>query len=196
MRAQTAYRRGCLQYRDHRLSGNLHRPLLRRPDRRAHVPADRQLRRESRRQGIRRGRGSKAWWSASSRRIASNWRAEESAEQFLAENGIPVAAEIDTRALVRHLRSRGVMRGVLSASAGADVHGLVERARNVAVDGGPRSGYERQHHVELRVGHAGRAGARRRTTCRRRARSAATWWPTTSASSATFCGSWSGGLRA
>ncbi len=62
-------------------------------------------------------------------RIASNWRSQESAEQFLAENGIPVAAEIDTRALVRHLRSRGVMRGVLAASEGADIHGLVERAR-------------------------------------------------------------------
>ena len=37
--------------------------------------------------------------------IASNWRSEEQAEQFLAENGVPVAAEIDTRALVRHLRS-------------------------------------------------------------------------------------------
>jgi carbamoyl-phosphate synthase small subunit len=46
--------------------------------------------------------------------VASNWRSEENAEQFLSENGIPVAAEIDTRALVRHLRTRGVMRGVLS----------------------------------------------------------------------------------
>jgi carbamoyl-phosphate synthase small subunit len=42
--------------------------------------------------------------------IASNWRSEQAANQFLAESGIPIAAEIDTRALVRHLRSRGVMR--------------------------------------------------------------------------------------
>ena len=60
--------------------------------------------------------------------LASNWRSEETAEQFLAANGIPVAAEIDTRALVRHLRSRGVMRGVLSAGGG-DPGDLVERAR-------------------------------------------------------------------
>jgi len=60
--------------------------------------------------------------------IASNWRSQENAEQFLAENGIPVAAEIDTRALVRHLRTRGVMRGVLSATGG-DRKELVERAR-------------------------------------------------------------------
>jgi carbamoylphosphate synthase small subunit len=33
--------------------------------------------------------------------IASNWRSEENADQFLAESGVPVAAEIDTRALVR-----------------------------------------------------------------------------------------------
>jgi carbamoyl-phosphate synthase small subunit len=60
--------------------------------------------------------------------IASNWRSEENAEQYLTENGIPVAAEIDTRALVRHLRTRGVMRGILSATGG-DAKNLVERAR-------------------------------------------------------------------
>jgi carbamoyl-phosphate synthase small subunit len=60
--------------------------------------------------------------------IASNWRSEESAQQFLAGNGVAAAAEIDTRALVRHLRTRGVMRGVLSAQGG-DPAELVERAR-------------------------------------------------------------------
>jgi len=60
--------------------------------------------------------------------VASNWRSEKNAEQFLAENGIPVAAEIDTRALVRHLRTRGVMRGILSVNGG-DRKELVERAR-------------------------------------------------------------------
>ncbi|MGB6944441.1 MAG: glutamine-hydrolyzing carbamoyl-phosphate synthase small subunit [Bryobacteraceae bacterium] len=60
--------------------------------------------------------------------MASNWRSEENAEQFLSENGIPVAAEIDTRALVRHLRTRGVMRGVLSVGS-QDHRELVERAR-------------------------------------------------------------------
>jgi carbamoyl-phosphate synthase small subunit len=61
-------------------------------------------------------------------RLASNWRSQENAEQFLADNGIPVAAEIDTRALVRHLRTRGVMRGVLSAGRGSRDE-LIERAR-------------------------------------------------------------------
>ena len=35
--------------------------------------------------------------------------------QFLAHAGIPVVDDLDTRALVRHLRTRGVMRGVLSS---------------------------------------------------------------------------------
>jgi carbamoyl-phosphate synthase small subunit len=47
--------------------------------------------------------------------ITSNWRADEEAREFLSRHGIPVISELDTRALVRHLRTRGVMRGVLSA---------------------------------------------------------------------------------
>ena len=47
--------------------------------------------------------------------VASNWRSEQSAADFLAHAGVPILAEVDTRALVRHLRSRGVMRGVLHA---------------------------------------------------------------------------------
>ncbi len=60
--------------------------------------------------------------------IASNWRSEQSADRFLTENDVPVAAGIDTRALVRHLRNRGVMRGIL-ASGKRDPKELVERAR-------------------------------------------------------------------
>ena len=61
--------------------------------------------------------------------LASNWRADETAQQFLTANAVPVIAGIDTRALVRHLRSRGVMRGVLSATC-FDRETLVERARS------------------------------------------------------------------
>ncbi len=60
--------------------------------------------------------------------IASNWRSQDQAEQFLAKSGVPIAAEIDTRALVRHLRTRGVMRGVL-ATGKADHLELIDRAR-------------------------------------------------------------------
>ena len=62
--------------------------------------------------------------------ISSNWRAGESADQFLAKNDIPIGASIDTRKLVRHLRTRGVMRGVLSTLDG-DPARLVEKARNI-----------------------------------------------------------------
>src|SRR3982074_2673469 len=60
--------------------------------------------------------------------VASNWRSEETANHFLAENGVPVVAGIDTRALVRHLRNRGVMRGILATNP-SDPQALVERAR-------------------------------------------------------------------
>ena len=65
-------------------------------------------------------------------RVSSNWRSQEVAEEYLERYKIPVLAEIDTRALVRHLRSRGVMRGVLSAMpTGLPLNSgqLVERAR-------------------------------------------------------------------
>jgi carbamoyl-phosphate synthase small subunit len=47
--------------------------------------------------------------------VASNWRADDKAENFLAKHGIPVIAEVDTRKLVRLLRERGAMRGVIAA---------------------------------------------------------------------------------
>jgi len=62
--------------------------------------------------------------------IASNWRSDELARTYLEKRGIPVASEIDTRALVRHLRTRGVMRGVLSAIE-TDSKKLVEKARSI-----------------------------------------------------------------
>ncbi|MDQ2900255.1 MAG: glutamine-hydrolyzing carbamoyl-phosphate synthase small subunit [Acidobacteriota bacterium] len=62
--------------------------------------------------------------------LASNWRSDEDAHRFLAKHQIPIASELDTRALVRHLRSRGAMRGVLS-SIDTDASRLVEKARSI-----------------------------------------------------------------
>jgi carbamoyl-phosphate synthase small subunit len=62
--------------------------------------------------------------------LASNWRSDQTAREFLTASGTPVITGIDTRALVRHLRSRGVMRGVLSG-AGGDPKELVEKARKI-----------------------------------------------------------------
>ena len=60
--------------------------------------------------------------------VASNWRSSRSAEDFLASHGIPILAEIDTRALVRHIRRHGSLRGVVSALE-TDPSKLVAKAR-------------------------------------------------------------------
>jgi len=62
---------------------------------------------------------------------ASNWRSERGADEYLKRHRIPASAEIDTRALVRRLRTKGSLRGILSTLPGADPKELVERARLV-----------------------------------------------------------------
>ena len=47
----------------------------------------------------------------------SNWRATGDLAGWLAQQHVPILCEIDTRALTRHLRSGGVLRGVLGAGA-------------------------------------------------------------------------------
>ena len=47
--------------------------------------------------------------------IPSSWRARKDLQQYLRESDVPALAEVDTRALTRHLRSGGVLRGVISA---------------------------------------------------------------------------------
>jgi carbamoyl-phosphate synthase small subunit len=57
----------------------------------------------------------------------SNWRSEESLDQYLRRHGIAAIADIDTRRLTRHLRDRGAQNGAIGSEA-PDV--LVERARS------------------------------------------------------------------
>ncbi|WP_446743209.1 glutamine-hydrolyzing carbamoyl-phosphate synthase small subunit [Silvibacterium acidisoli] len=67
--------------------------------------------------------------------ISSNWRSQQVADEYLERFQVPVISDIDTRALVRHLREHGVMRGVIS-SIETDVAKLVEKARSIPkVDG-------------------------------------------------------------
>ena len=61
--------------------------------------------------------------------MSSNWRATEVADEYLERSGIPVIAEVDTRAVVRHLRAHGVMRGVIASGEGLDAEALVRKAR-------------------------------------------------------------------
>ena len=60
--------------------------------------------------------------------VTSNWRSSRSADDFLFSRGIPILAEIDTRALVRHIRTKGSLRGVVS-TLDTDEARLVARAR-------------------------------------------------------------------
>jgi carbamoyl-phosphate synthase small subunit len=62
--------------------------------------------------------------------VSSNWRSEQVTDEYMERYAVPVLAEIDTRALVRHLRTCGVMRGVISTKE-TDAGKLVARARAI-----------------------------------------------------------------
>jgi carbamoyl-phosphate synthase small subunit len=62
--------------------------------------------------------------------VSSNWRSEQVTDEYMERFQVPVLAEIDTRALVRHLRTNGVMRGVISTQS-TDVDALVAKARSI-----------------------------------------------------------------
>jgi carbamoyl-phosphate synthase small subunit len=58
----------------------------------------------------------------------SNWRATGSLPDYLADHGIIGLSGIDTRMLVRHIRERGAMKGILS-TIDTDDASLVAKAR-------------------------------------------------------------------
>jgi carbamoyl-phosphate synthase small subunit len=60
--------------------------------------------------------------------VVSNWRSQERAENFLANAGIPVLTDIDTRRLVRLLRDGGAQRGVIAVGE-RNVQELIATAR-------------------------------------------------------------------
>jgi carbamoyl-phosphate synthase small subunit len=62
--------------------------------------------------------------------ISSNWRSEQVTDEYMERYAVPVLSEIDTRALVRHLRTHGVMRGVISTDV-SNPDALVQRARSI-----------------------------------------------------------------
>ena len=61
-------------------------------------------------------------------RIASNFRSNESLQDYLARHGVVGLAGIDTRALVRRIRTKGALKGVLSTSDSND-RSLVAKAQ-------------------------------------------------------------------
>jgi len=62
--------------------------------------------------------------------ISSNWRSQQAADEYLERFNIPVIADLDSRALVRHLRTHGVMRGVISLIE-SDPDKLIAKARSI-----------------------------------------------------------------
>ena len=52
--------------------------------------------------------------------IPSNWRSEQTLSEYFAEHKIIGIEDIDTRALTKHLRSQGAMRGVISTELSAE----------------------------------------------------------------------------
>jgi carbamoyl-phosphate synthase small subunit len=62
--------------------------------------------------------------------VSSNWRSRETAGEYLERANVPAISDIDTRALVRHLRMHGVMRGVISCLE-SDTGKLVAKARAI-----------------------------------------------------------------
>lgn len=60
--------------------------------------------------------------------IPSNWRSEKTLSQYLEQFGIPAIQGIDTRALTKHLRTRGAMKACISTEELSDAE-AVKRAK-------------------------------------------------------------------
>jgi len=92
-------------------------------------------------------------------RRASNWRSRRELEDELVEHGVVGICEVDTRALTRHLRERGVMRaGIFSGPAlpaGADAGGAqaVEVLLDVVRRSPHMAGADLAREVTTRVGY-------------------------------------------
>ncbi len=61
--------------------------------------------------------------------IYSNWRAVKGLDEYLKENGVIGIWGIDTRALVKKIRERGAMNGIIS-TVDLEPKSLVQKARN------------------------------------------------------------------
>jgi len=62
-------------------------------------------------------------------RIYSSWRGEGGLQEYLETHGVVGIAEVDTRALTRHIRAEGAMRGAISPSS-LPLEEVMERIQN------------------------------------------------------------------
>jgi carbamoyl-phosphate synthase small subunit len=63
-------------------------------------------------------------------RVCSSWRSEGSLNDYLENHGIVGISEVDTRAVVRHIRTKGALRGVISSIEPNEPR-LVARAQEI-----------------------------------------------------------------
>lgn len=61
--------------------------------------------------------------------LASNWRSEQSLDEFLKARNVVAVAEIDTRRLTRLLRDKGALNGCLLSGAALEIGGEAEAFR-------------------------------------------------------------------
>ncbi|MSR29521.1 MAG: carbamoyl-phosphate synthase small subunit [Phycisphaerales bacterium] len=69
-------------------------------------------------------------------RVWSNQRAVDGLSEWLAYHGVPGIHELDTRALVRRLRTTGSMNGILCGNGAVPDAALIERARGAVAMAG------------------------------------------------------------
>ena len=62
----------------------------------------------------------------------SNWRSEQSLDQYLSSNNIVAISDIDTRALTRHLRVNGALKGCIVAGENIDEKEAIAKAQSFA----------------------------------------------------------------
>ena len=68
-------------------------------------------------------------------RIPSNFRCEDTIQNFLAENDIPGICGIDTRALTKLLREKGTMNGMITTKEYSDLSDPISRMKAYTVAG-------------------------------------------------------------
>ena len=68
-------------------------------------------------------------------RMPSNFRSEDSIQNFLTENAIPGIAGIDTRALTKILREKGTMNGMITTNENYDLEDVIRKLKEYTPSG-------------------------------------------------------------
>src|SRR5260221_7102172 len=86
--------------------------------------------------------------------VSSNWRSTETTQLYLNRHKIPVIWDIDTRALVRHIRNVGALRGMVSTD-GTPAEQLIFEAKQLP----SMTGQELASHVTCKKSYLWETGS-------------------------------------